>query len=138
MGLQWTDPSWRAKAEEWIRLGRGEGGLLDPAELAEADSWLNSPDEIELGIDVNVTALAEASRRAIEHQRYRKRLVIQSAIAGLTVALLTISLLAFWGEIKRREAVTLLALRAVGVMDARARGLVVQQTPLPAKALVGA
>ena len=36
------------------------------------------------------------------------------------------------------QAVTLLALRAVGVMDARARGLVVQQTVLPAKALVGA
>ena len=37
------------------------------------------------------------------------------------------------------QTVTLLALRAVGVMDARARGLVVQQTLLPtAKALVGA
>ncbi|MCC8941260.1 TetR/AcrR family transcriptional regulator, partial [Bradyrhizobium sp. Arg68] len=42
--------------------------------------------------------------------------------------------------IKLRDAVqtvTLLALRAVGVMDARARGLVVQATA-PAKALVGA
>ncbi|MBC9881477.1 helix-turn-helix transcriptional regulator [Bradyrhizobium sp. INPA01-394B] len=37
------------------------------------------------------------------------------------------------------QTVTLLALRAVGVMDARARGLVVQQTLLPTtKALVGA
>jgi len=35
------------------------------------------------------------------------------------------------------QAVTLLALRAVGVMDARARGLVVQAV-LPEKALVGA
>ena len=35
------------------------------------------------------------------------------------------------------QTVTLLALRAVGVMDARARGLVVQAV-LPAKALVGA
>ena len=35
------------------------------------------------------------------------------------------------------QTVTLLALRAVGVMDARARGLVVQATT-PAKALVGA
>ena len=34
------------------------------------------------------------------------------------------------------QTVTLLALRAVGVMDARARGLVVQAV-LPAKALVG-
>jgi hypothetical protein len=36
------------------------------------------------------------------------------------------------------QTVTLLALRAVGVMDARARGLVVQQTVLPVKTLVGA
>ncbi|MFN5682948.1 MAG: TetR/AcrR family transcriptional regulator, partial [Bradyrhizobium sp.] len=35
------------------------------------------------------------------------------------------------------QAVTLLALRAVGVMDARARGLVVQAV-LPVKSLVGA
>ena len=35
------------------------------------------------------------------------------------------------------QTVTLLALRAVGVMDARARGLVVQAV-LPAKMLVGA
>ena len=34
------------------------------------------------------------------------------------------------------QAVTLLALRAVGVMDARARGLVVQAT-MPMKALAG-
>src|ERR1700761_5568572 len=36
------------------------------------------------------------------------------------------------------QSVTLLALRAVGVMDARARGLVVQAVALPAKTLVGA
>ena len=35
------------------------------------------------------------------------------------------------------QTVTLLALRAVGVMDARARGLVVQAA-LPAKTLAGA
>jgi hypothetical protein len=35
------------------------------------------------------------------------------------------------------QTVTLLSLRAVGVMDARARGLVVQAV-LPAKTLVGA
>jgi hypothetical protein len=35
------------------------------------------------------------------------------------------------------QAVTLLALRAVGVMDARARGLVVQAV-LPVRTLVGA
>jgi len=35
------------------------------------------------------------------------------------------------------QTVTLLALRAVGVLDARARGLVVQAT-VPARTLVGA
>ena len=35
------------------------------------------------------------------------------------------------------QSVTLLALRAVGVMDARARGLVVQAVP-PTRTLVGA
>jgi hypothetical protein len=35
------------------------------------------------------------------------------------------------------QTVTLLALRAVGVMDARARGLVVQAVP-PTRTLVGA
>ena len=55
-----------AKAEEWARLGRRESGLLDPAELAEADTWLKGPDAVDLGIDADVNALAEASRRAIE------------------------------------------------------------------------
>ena len=34
------------KAEEWARLGRGESGLLDRAELAEADAWLEGPDAV--------------------------------------------------------------------------------------------
>ena len=40
-------------------------------------------------------------------------------------------------EARVRSTTSLLALRAVGVMDARARGLVVQAV-LPAKTLVGA
>ena len=32
------------KAAEWVRLGRGSGGLLDEAELPEAERWLASPD----------------------------------------------------------------------------------------------
>ena len=61
------------KAEEWVRLGRGHSGLLDPAELAEADHWLNSPDAEDLGIDADVQALAEASRDAIEARPARKK-----------------------------------------------------------------
>ena len=95
-----------AKAEEWVRLGRGESGLLDPAELAEADAWLTGPDAVDLGIDVDVNGLADASRRAIGFQRRRKRLQMQFAIGILTSALIAISSLAVWGELKRREAVT--------------------------------
>ena len=87
-----------AKAEEWVRLGRGESGLLDPAELAEADAWLTGPDAVDLGIDVDVNGLADASRRAIGFQRRRKRLQMQFAIGILTSALIAISSLAVWGS----------------------------------------
>jgi len=93
-----------AMAEEWVRLGRGESGLLDPAELAEADAWLKSQDAIDLGIDFEVNALVEVSRRAIEVERIRKRVRIQATIAGLAGALVAISALAVWGQIKRHEA----------------------------------
>src|SRR5688500_15287735 len=33
-----------AKTEEWVRLGRGPGGLLDATELAEAERWLEAVD----------------------------------------------------------------------------------------------
>jgi len=61
-----------AKAEEWVRLGRGDGGLLDPAELAEADRWLSSPDAEDLGIDADVQTLIETSRQAIDRAAREK------------------------------------------------------------------
>ena len=60
------------KAEEWVRLGRGEAGLLDPGELVEADAWLSSPDAADLGIDGDVKALAESSRESIEHEAVKQ------------------------------------------------------------------
>ena len=60
-----------AKADEWVRLGRGDGGLLDAAELPEAGAgsraprpptWVNSED---------FPALVKASRRTIEHNQHR-------------------------------------------------------------------
>jgi WD40 repeat protein len=54
------------KAVDWVRLGRGRGGLLDDVELAEAESWLASPDAQELGYDAALAELAQASRAAIE------------------------------------------------------------------------
>src|SRR5262249_19879658 len=39
------------KAAEWVRLGRGDGGLLDEVELVEAERWLESPDASDMGSD---------------------------------------------------------------------------------------
>ncbi|UPJ49341.1 TIR domain-containing protein [Bradyrhizobium sp. 200] len=61
-----------AKAKEWIRLGKGDGGLLDTVELAEAEGWLNSPDATELGYGPDLPALVYASRKAIERVEQEK------------------------------------------------------------------
>lgn len=53
------------KAAEWVRLGRGEGGLLDRAELQEAEPWLQSSTCAELGVSRPLLALIDASRKAI-------------------------------------------------------------------------
>lgn len=54
-----------AKATEWIRLGRGQGGLLDSVEMAEADAWLSSPQANELGVSPELSAFISRSRVAI-------------------------------------------------------------------------
>jgi WD40 repeat protein/class 3 adenylate cyclase/energy-coupling factor transporter ATP-binding protein EcfA2 len=53
-------------ASEWVRLGKGSGGLLDEAELPEAEHWLASPDAAELGFDASLPELVTASRQSIE------------------------------------------------------------------------
>lgn len=53
------------KASEWVRLGQGAGGLLDEAELPEAERWLASPDAADLGYDATLPALVKASQNAI-------------------------------------------------------------------------
>jgi WD40 repeat protein len=58
-----------AKASEWVRLGRGTGGLLDEVELLEAERWLATPDAAEVGFDASLPELAQASRAAIERDR---------------------------------------------------------------------
>jgi WD40 repeat protein len=94
-----------AKAEEWVRLGRGEGGLLDQVEVAEAEAWLDGPDASDLGIDSDLNDLSEASRRAIRVQKRRKRRGLTIAIGGLIAALIAISSFAYWGERQREDAV---------------------------------
>ncbi len=109
-----------AKAEEWVRLGRADGGLLDPAGLAEADGWIKSADAVELGIDSDVSALTEASRRAIEFQKRRRLLRMQLTIGGLVAALVAISLFAGWGEFNRQKAVAATAAAQKSADEAKA------------------
>lgn len=54
------------KASEWVRLGKGAGGLLDEAELPEAERWLASSDAADLGFDASLPELVKASQKAIE------------------------------------------------------------------------
>jgi WD40 repeat protein len=93
------------KAEEWVRLGRGDAGLLDVAELAEAEHWLATPDASDLGIDADVRDLAIASHDAIESRKRRRRMWTRVATGGLTTALVVISAFAVWGELEREDAV---------------------------------
>jgi WD40 repeat protein len=74
------------KAEEWVRLGRGGGGLLDEAELPEAENWLTSPDAADLGKDEALVGLVQASRVAIDdasRQKAREVTRLRRLAAGL-------------------------------------------------------
>ncbi|MCP4289089.1 MAG: DUF1566 domain-containing protein, partial [Gammaproteobacteria bacterium] len=51
---------------EWVRLGRGTGGLLDATELPEAERWLNGQDAVDLGYDENLSAFVRTSREVIQ------------------------------------------------------------------------
>ncbi|MFZ1599689.1 MAG: TIR domain-containing protein, partial [Anaerolineae bacterium] len=55
-----------AKAAEWVRLGKGRGGLLDEAELAEAEGWLAGPDAQQLGYSETLAELIPTSRTALD------------------------------------------------------------------------
>lgn len=90
-----------AKAAEWERLGRAQGGLLDEVELLETERWLKGPDAAELGTGATLPALAQASRAALEaaareresaqqrelalERQSRQRLLGVVAILGLLV-----------------------------------------------------
>jgi WD40 repeat protein len=113
------------KAEEWVRLGLGDSGLLDPGELLEAEDWLSSPDATDLGIDANVQALAVASRAAIEREareqeqirqrelkaarelateRGRRIRVLYHSSIGLGILLLGLTAMALWAVTAERVA----------------------------------
>jgi len=75
-----------AQAQEWIRLGQGQGGLLDPIELEEAEPWLRSSEAKELGYSQSLWDFITASQQAIQAEiaklhkakQRRNRLIIAS------------------------------------------------------------
>ena len=66
-----------SKADEWIRFGEGAGGLLDEAELAEADRYLKSADALELGVADSVRQLIDKSWGAINSAKQKEQEALQ-------------------------------------------------------------
>jgi WD40 repeat protein/energy-coupling factor transporter ATP-binding protein EcfA2 len=61
------------KAEEWVRLGQGNGGLLDTVELAEAETWLKGSDAKELGFGKEINGLLQKSRTSLAAGEQEKK-----------------------------------------------------------------
>ena len=96
--LEQTRRRLSAKAEEWVRLGQGAGGLLDRVELAETQRWLESPDARELGYTGVFPKLVQISLETIEADEQRQLQLERKArksaqrfnwIAGISLVLLT-------------------------------------------------
>ena len=62
----------KMKADEWVRMGRGKGGLLDEVELREARRTLKLLDSAELDYDNEITDLVKDSSAAIEKVKAEK------------------------------------------------------------------
>ncbi|HWO22353.1 MAG TPA: TIR domain-containing protein, partial [Kofleriaceae bacterium] len=92
-----------AAAALWTERGRGDGGLLDPVELAEVEAWCETEPARDLGESPGVSALVAASRAAHEKELRRRRASLWRATGVLSVlAALGIALaVMFW---LRREA----------------------------------
>ena len=76
-----------AKAEEWLRLGEGSGGLLDSIELVEAERWLSSPDARDLGYDASLPRLITASQRLIKQAKAKQLFRLGFVLASLSTVL---------------------------------------------------
>ena len=87
-----------AMTGEWVRLGRGDGGLLDAVELPEAERWLSSPAAEDIGYSEALSELVRVSRRRA-HRRVR------NIITGLIAGFVLVTVLAVWSEIYRKKAV---------------------------------
>jgi tetratricopeptide (TPR) repeat protein len=89
-----------AKAEEWVRLGEGPGGLLDKIELVEAERWLSSSDARDLGYEAALPKLVAASQRMIKQTKAKQLLRFGFFMAGLSTVLGVLFLLVLpWSAI---------------------------------------
>ncbi|HWO25674.1 MAG TPA: hypothetical protein VNO30_43345 [Kofleriaceae bacterium] len=83
-----------AAAGEWVKRGRGAGGLLDQIELAEAEAWQETAAARELGQSADLAALIAASRAEHDRQRRRRRRLLAGAFAVLASFAVVVGVLA--------------------------------------------
>ena len=62
----------QAKAAEWVRMGRGTGGLLDEVELHEAQRWAGALETAGTSYAEDISALIGASCAAFEEAEREK------------------------------------------------------------------
>ena len=92
------------KAREWVRLGKGSGGLLDAAELPEARLWLASPDAEDLGYSAEFREHVKASADHLERDQRSARRRVRVTIGGLLAGLVIMTWLTYWGWVKTAQA----------------------------------
>ncbi len=74
---------------EWVRLGRVEGGLLDKAELGEAEEFISTINGKEMGTSSDLLDLIENSKRAINPGWHPRGVLGLVTLALVLVALVS-------------------------------------------------
>ncbi len=89
------------KAQEWLRLGGGDGGLLDAIELGEIDYWLANQKNSDVDVSSMLLQLVERSRTTIKQQHRREQHARWLRRAMYSVALLLIGAILSWFAIRQ-------------------------------------
>lgn len=79
----------QSKLEEWIRLGRGNSGLLDDMQEKEARHWIIQPASADVGISHDLIEYIQTSEAAIKRGKEKERRQVNFQ----RVALATLSIL---------------------------------------------
>ncbi len=118
------------KATEWVRMGRGRGGLLDETELAEAHGWLDGAEAAELGYSEALRTLTQASGDALHAERraQRQQSRIRAAFVGLAAFVIIAMMVFSWIFVTQRPGEWV---RGQGLNDlVKVMTLVSQETPI--------